>query len=216
MNNRRLYNRVEEPLANRLRVVSLALLELRVDGRASRIYINEISEAIDQGLLLAATELATTLLEIWVRDLLVVRKITKSKIKSRGELDYLLTKIDLETEGISRGLMFPAMCGELLELNGITQDELEWLQTIYKKTRTPLHHGISGRIVGSNEIDKDFIDNASSKEEMLLATVFCSPPHRRANDFEDFIYESSVEILEGIVNFLGTHQIPSFSKHPIT
>ena len=216
MNNRRLYDRVEEPLANRLRVVSLALLELRVDGRSSRIYINEIAEAIDQGLLLAATELATTLLEIWVRDLLVVRRATKSEIKSRRELDYLLMKIDLEIEGISRGLMFSTMCNELLELNVITQAELEWLQNIYKKTRTPLHHGISGRIVGSNEIDKDFIDNASSMENMFLATVLCSPPHRRANDLEDSIYESSAEILEGIVNFLGTHQIPSFSKRPIT
>lgn len=211
--NHNLYRRMDEPSANRLHIMSLALLELRTDGRASRVYINEIAAAIENGLLLAAIELSTTLLEIWIRDLLVVYKVRQVGVQSKIELRYLLTKIDREIEGIKRGVMFEGMCKQLLILRAIEQCEHDKLVSIYKEIRIPLHHGISGRLIEPTGENLDRFSTAKTKEEMLLASIVESAPHRRADHFEDYIDASIVQILEDIVDFITAHQIPRIGMY---
>ena len=82
MSARSLEEQFEPKVAERLRLVSEAFLALRVHGRVSNYYLLEIARTIDHGMLLAAIELATTLLEIWLRDLLVIRKSTQAPAKS--------------------------------------------------------------------------------------------------------------------------------------
>ena len=208
MTSRDLSHRVESPAAERLRLVAHAFLALRVEGRASRVYINEIAEAISNGMLLAAMELSTTLLEIWVRDLLVIRKLTQKNPKTKHQIRWLLTKIDRETEGLSRGQMFAPMCKELLDLAVIDAEELEWLESFYKRVRTPLHHGISGRMVDPDGQAGDMLSTATTNEQMFLASIFGSAPHKRADQLEDYVYAFAPGILEECVNFLAAHQIP--------
>lgn len=82
MPTRSLEEQFEPKRANCLRLIKEAFLALRVNGRVFSYYLPEISRAIDRGMLLAAIHLATTLLEIWLRDLLVIRKATQNAVKS--------------------------------------------------------------------------------------------------------------------------------------
>lgn len=204
--------RVSGREAARLRIIKEALLSLKVDGRASNIYINEIADAIEGGLLLAAIGLATTLMELWLRDLLVINKVEKIGFGNKHERNWLLTKVDKDVEGIERGLMFIDIAKELLEMEAIESDELEWLKTVYKRVRNPLHHGISGRIVDPENRANDLLKNAQTKEEMFLGSIFGSTPHRRANELEDFVCAESAKILGDIVNFLAAHQMQNIGR----
>lgn len=185
---RGLANRVEPEIAQRLYIVREALLALKVDSRASRIYINEIADAIDCGLLLAAIDLATALVEIWVRDLLVIRKVTLVELKDKRKLSALISRIDKEIEGIERGQMFGSMCRELLALDVIDARELNWLEELYKRIRIPLHHGVSGRIVDTDNNGCDLLPDTASDVDLLFGLFSAKPPHRRADSFEDFLY----------------------------
>ncbi|BCN38163.1 hypothetical protein ALDI51_14820 [Alicycliphilus denitrificans] len=209
--HRGLAQRVEEPMASKLRLIAKALLELRVDGRASRLYLNEIADAINNGMLLAAIELSTTLLEIWVRDLLVIRKLTQRECKTKAQLHLALNQIDRETEGLTRGEMFPSMCRQLADLEVIDSKELEWLEATYKRVRTPFHHGVSGRIVDPGGEANEIVGRAQESArgaEILLAMIFGSAPHRRADSLETEIYSIAPALLAEITNFLAAHPIP--------
>jgi hypothetical protein len=205
---RTIHQRVEESEATRFLIVAEALRSLRSEGRASRIYINEIVEAIHLGLLLSAIELSTTLIEIWIRDLLVIERLKKNTYRSKHELHARLTKIDREIEGLDYGMSFRKMCNELRELESITAVELNWLLSQYERIRTPFHHGISGRIVDPDNRAEDFLNDGSSKEAMFLAGIIGSAPHRRANDLEDHVYSAALPVLEAVVNFLAAHPLP--------
>jgi hypothetical protein len=208
MTSRSLEEQFEPEVAARLRLVSEAFLALRVSGRVSNYYLLEIARAIDHGMLLAAIELATTLLEIWLRDLLVIRKATQVPATSSHELRWRMTKHDREIEGTKRGAGFAAMVEELRQFEVLDDEETAWLKETYEKIRTPFHHGISGRIVDPTLEHGDLLNDPDTKEAMFLATILASAPDRRINQFEEFVDHQVGTHLEGIVNFLAAHQIP--------
>lgn len=208
MSARNLEEQFEPAVVERLRLVSGACLALRVSGRVSNYYLLEISRAIDHGMLLAAVELATTLLEIWLRDLLVIRKATQTPAKSAHELRWRMTKHDREIEGVKRGAGFAAIVDELRKLEVLDDHETSWLKGTYEQLRTPLHHGIGGRIVDPTLPHRDMLNDPKSKEEMFLASIFASAPDKRINRFEEFVDREVANHLEQIVNFLASHQIP--------
>lgn len=207
-NIRSLEDQLEPAIAQRLRIVQAALLSFRIEQRTSSYYLFEIGRALDGGMLLAALELSTTLLEIWVRDLLVIRKVTQHKITSRHQLSWLLTKIDREIEGTERGTGFPRIVKELRELEVLEDSEVDWLNSVYGKIRNSLHHGLSGRLIDPEMEHRDLLDTPGSKEAMFLAGIFCSSPTRRRDEFEEFIDKQATVVLEQIVNFLAAHPIP--------
>lgn len=210
MPTRSLEEQFEPVKASRLRLVNEAFLALRVSGRVSNYYLLEISRAIDCGMLLAAIELATTLLEIWLRDLLVIRKATQNPVKSIHELRWLMTKHDREIEGVKRGAGFSEIIKELRLLDVIDDKEITWLKETYEQLRNPLHHGISGRIVNPEFQHGEMLNEPKNKEEMFLASMFiASAPDKRINRFETFVDHETGDHLEKIVNFLAAHQIPS-------
>lgn len=209
MSTRSLEEQFEPEHACRLRLIEEAFLSLRVSGRVSNYYLLEISRAIDRGMLLAAIQLATTLLEIWLRDLLVIRKATEAAVASKHELRWLMTKLDREIEGIERGWDFGDLLNELHALQVLTDEEVSWLRSTYKHIRTPFHHGISGRIVNSELQQREMLNEPENEGEMFLASIIASAPDQRINCFEEFIDHEVTQHLEGIVNFLAAHQIPS-------
>ena len=190
-----------------MRIAQAALLSLRVDGRASSYYLFEIARAIDCGMLLAAIMLSTTLLELWVRDLLVVRKVCQHKVTSRHESNWLLTKIDRELEGLERGAQFSQMARQLHELEVINAQELAWLQATQRRIRNTLHHGLTGRLLNP-EPAQDLLQAPSSKEAMLLASIWCSLPTDRLDQFETLLDREVPALLEDVVNFLAAHPLP--------
>lgn len=123
MLTRSLEEQFEPERASRLRLIEEAFLALRVSGRVSSYYLSEISRAIDCGMQLAAIQLATTLLEIWLRDLLVIREATCNPVKSKHELLWLMAKIDREIEGVDDGLRFGHLVTKLHALEVINKSK---------------------------------------------------------------------------------------------
>ena len=124
------------------------------------------------------------------------------------ELRWIITRLDREVEGIKNGLGFAGIVKELETLEVIDQSEAAWLLGIYGRIRTPLHHGISGRILDLNLEKKELLDNPKIKEEMSFASIFTASPDMRINQFEEFIDCEVTPLLEQIVNFLAAHHIP--------
>lgn len=208
MVSRTLEEQLEPDKSRRLRIVQKAYEALRVRGRVSSYYIFEISRAIDSGMLLASIELATTLLEIWLRDLLVIRKATQQPSKSKYELRFRITKMDRELEGVARGVGYKRIVKELEKLEVIDSGEKRWLDSLYGELRNPLHHGLSGRMLDPVVEYDDLLDSARTTEEMFLASIFCSSPEGRSEAFEEYLDNAAIQHLEAIVNFLAAHQIP--------
>jgi hypothetical protein len=205
---RDLESRVERPMAIALKAVATRLPPLKVEGRASRVYINEIVDAISQGLLLASITLSMTLLEIWVRDLLVVTLSKQQNPQTDHELEMLVSKIDRELEGVKRGVGFAEMCKKLVVLSAIRAEEEAGLLDIYRFTRNPLQHGITGRQVDPEGQHLSDLSETPSRANALLARVFGYAPHARADSFEDFVYDNALRLLTGVADFLEAHPLP--------
>jgi len=205
---RKLDEQFEPKDVRRLKIIQLALETCRVSGRVSSYYIFEICRAIESGMLLASIELSTTLLELWIRDLLVIRKLTQTKISDKRELPYHLAKADIVIEGLKRGKSYKEMVIELQKLGVIEQSECEWLMLIFNKIRNPLHHGLSGRLLGHSTSFICLEEDEISKSDKIFAGLFSNSPHDRLNRFERFLDEEVINHLEGVVNFLAAHPIP--------
>lgn len=135
--------------------------------------------------------------------------------KKLSQLSWAVTKLDREEEGYERGKMFQKICKELKELSAITPEEFDDLLLFYSEVRNPIHHGVSGRMVDPSGSSKEHLENMpSTNEEMLLAHIFASAPHRREESFVDLIQDTTLPSLEFIVNFLGAHQLPRLGRSP--
>ena len=204
---RGLDERVDTCTARYLRTVTSALSALQVESYASRIYIREIVESVNNGLFLSAIVLSTILLEIWVRDLLVIHMCAQEGRVTKKDMQYRLIQIDREVEGTRRGKSFKDICCDLIKMKVIQKDEHEKIQNIYDKFRTPLLHGITGRIVDPRHPNEREHPYASTDTFMFLE-ITLSAVHQRANSLEDVVYGSVTSVLADIVNFMGAHQIP--------
>lgn len=207
---RSLEQQLEAKHCKKLRVIQASFESLRIRGRVSSYYIMEISRCIDRGMLLAAIELSTTLVEIWLRDLLVVRKASTDLSIDKYQYRLLITKYDREIEGSKeRGLSSHIIISQLTELDVLNSKEVEWLQSFFNKVRNPLHHGLTGKFLDPEYHSQDLVDSATSKEEILLAEVFGNSPEKRLSCFEEFLDREAIGILEGTLNFLANHALPS-------
>jgi hypothetical protein len=125
----------------KVRRISALLAELK-HLRASlpryRIFIFEIRGCLSVGLLLAATQVSTAVLELFVRDLTVAHRI-KSRHKANIELRG---RVERESEE-DRGLSFAKMLDELSVV--ISDHDVKALRGFYKETRIPLAHALVRR-----------------------------------------------------------------------
>ncbi|NRF16514.1 hypothetical protein [Vibrio coralliilyticus] len=212
---RSIYEQLEDKDVRRLKIVQMGLETCRVPGRVSSYYIFEICRAIESGLLLASFELSTTLLELWLRDLLVVRKLTTLSISDKREIPYHLAQLDMEIEGIKRGMSYRDMVLELQELEVIEQSEREWLMHIFNNVRNPLHHGLSGKLIGRRAPSILKYKENITTQDKILASIFggFDSPHRRLDNFEKLLDDEAISILEGVLNFLAAHPIPTVGSY---
>ncbi len=207
---RSLEEQLEAEHCKKLRVIQASFESIRIQGRVSSYYIMEISRCIDRGMLLAAIELCTTLVEIWLRDLLVIRKATADLSINREQYRLLITKYDREIEGSNkRGLSSHKIINQLTELDVLNAKEVEWLYSLFNKVRNPLHHGLTGKLLDPEYHSQDLVESATSKEAILLAEVFGSSPEKRLSCFEEFLDREAIGILEETLNFLANHDLPS-------
>lgn len=186
--------------AKRFRRIQQDFNAVRPGGRSASFFIAEISRSIDAGLLLSAIVLSTTLLELWLRELLGNQVSSRNAIIT-GQASP--ARIDRELEGsdeIGRGHMFAEIADDLYRYGVINLREINWLNSFYRSIRVPFHHGLTGRLVYREVMGGDE-ETASVLDELL------NDPKNRSRQLEDFVDDRAGDILDGVVKFLLNHPL---------
>lgn len=116
-------------------------------GRAAKYFINEIISCLEAGLLLAALEVATSFLELFVRELLIVARCGSSgTLGGKPSRQLFFDKVRREIEDEER-LSFGGMADELEGLEVIDPSDAYGIKDFYKTVRVPVHHGLTRRLI---------------------------------------------------------------------
>lgn len=191
---RRLEQQFEPEKVQRIRELARLFQSLPLQRGAARYFISEIARCLDAGLILAALEVATSLLELFVRDLLIAARF-EDNIAQRGLRSHqLLDQVEREIEDVER-LHFRGMVDELVDRRIIDQPDDDAIRDLYKTVRIPIHHGLTRRFV---RLSSDI------HEDDPLAPLSLGRPGR-FHRFEEAIEEDSISHLSTIVNFIGRY-----------
>lgn len=165
------------------------LERLQITFSASRHFGAETIRCLEAGLILAALQVSTSMLELLVRETVIDRRVGRASAPSRTNLDAFEYRLAREVEE-DRGLSFARMVAELAEHQVLTADEADSLSSTYRDIRIQLHHAIIGRFVRQRGPTKlrDF------REETGLAK-FSDP-----EDFEKIIETQGISDLERVVS----------------
>lgn len=173
----------------RIRRLQTELKELIYGDGAAKLYVNELVNSLEGGLLLAAIHLTGSLLELFVRDLLLYNiKHTQLSSKSIDDLESILEDSKPEWS-------FNKILEELEKLNVLHANDVKNMNEFYKKVRIPIMHGITGRFVRGQRVD-DF-----SKEKDIFDKLFNSRESRN-HRLEEKLEDESIELMELAVNFM--------------
>jgi hypothetical protein len=170
---------------------------------AARYFVSEIVRCLEAGVLLAALEVATSLLELFVLALLIAARredhvfqhsVPSSQIFPPSPED----QIEREITDVKR-LSFNSMVDEWAERRSIGQSDADAIKDFYKTVRIPIHHGLTRRFIcPSPDIDM---------QDDFLAGLFLAGLGRRArlHKFEEVIEDGSLRHLSSIVDFIGRY-----------
>lgn len=193
---RPLEEQFEHETVERIRTLIATLNSLGDYEGAGRYYISEVKCCLECGLLLAALQVVASLLELFVRDLLIqhrMRTKTRDSNSSRHSTDLYERAVEE-----NRQFTFGAIIRELQGQGVITVDDAESVRSFYKSVRVPLHHGLSRRYVRlqGNFNEKDILDQALSLSRIP-----------RFHRMEEMIEDTALDHLESVVNFIASYSV---------
>jgi len=143
---RRLEERFEASTVEQIRALQLRLERLQITFSASRYFGAETIRCLEAGLILAALQVSTSMLELLVRETVIDRRMGRVATSPRTDLDALECSLMREAEE-DRSLSFVGMVRELEQHQALNADEADRLRSTYRDIRIQLHHAIIGRFV---------------------------------------------------------------------
>lgn len=147
-----------------------------------RYFVLEVAGCLEVGLLLSAVSIASILLETFLRELLILRRL-----QTRELTTSLFDKLERETEDGRPRLSFDDIVDELTG-DVLDSSDAEAAKEFYKTVRIPIHHGITRR----------FIAIAKTGEESWLDTY----RGLRLHHLEELVEENATKHLRSIVNLI--------------
>jgi len=158
--------------------------------------MGEIARCLDAGLLFAALEVATSLLELFVKDLLIAARV-EDNTSQRSPRPFQLPddQIEREIEDVER-LYFNGIVDELVARKAIDQSDADAIKDFYKNVRIPIHHGLTRRFI---RLSSDVHEGGDLLTSLSLGRL------GRFHKFEEVIEEDSIRHLFTIVDFLGRY-----------
>jgi hypothetical protein len=196
----KLYRPYTEQFSNlkRLRIEALidGFGEISLNIRDYKYQVFELQRCLFAGLLLAALNLSSSLLELFVRDLVIqqeFKSLHPSGIKQDiGYAEWMrqLGNIERDIEK-DRSAVFPVLIKRLAG-GVITNEDAREANEFYKHFRIPIQHGLIRRFV-VNTADISVIENIFGRID-------------RFRDFEKAIEDNALEGLEFVLNFIRRYQ----------
>jgi hypothetical protein len=175
----------------KIRGLIKSLQSLNVPAGPSNYYVFEIIRALETDLLLAAVELAASLLELMVREL-VARLREKNAYLNHEIGPYLgasARRLDLEYE---RHLMFHQLVDELESSGIVTSANADLVRKFYREIRIPLQHGLTLRYVSQSQ-------NSPSSDLLAVLQASC------INSFEEDFEKRALEELKTVIHFIAVY-----------
>lgn len=140
---RQLERQFRRRTVDRIRAIQARLDSLSTTHSVLRYFIVEAQRTLEGGLLLPALLVVTTLLELRVRlAVLDHRLLGMSGKRRKTSAGKILREIEED-----RSFGFAKMLDELHKAKIITNVDKNRLTNLYKSTRIPLHHAITGRFI---------------------------------------------------------------------
>lgn len=194
---RSLDEQFEAPKASKIRRIAEQFRSVANVGGGIRYFALEVVQCLQAGLLLSALHVASSLLELSVRKLLINRLFAEKR-SSDDEgpmLNELLNDVEHEIEDREQ-LGFQAIVDKLKSLSVIEEEEAEKLKTFYSDVRIPIQHGITRRFVREER-------NLKGEEDPLA--LFELDHMIRFHKFEEAIEDNSLKYLQVVSGFVSNY-----------
>ena len=135
-----------------IREIQTDVSSLKFKGGVGRYYAKELIFSLEAGLLLASLHLSSSLLELFVRDLLI-NDYSLNLLKRNVYYKKLHEMEKQYEDGNKPQWTFFKMTEELYKRKIIKKREADDIKGFYKKIRIPILHGLSRRFVRNYEDD---------------------------------------------------------------
>ena len=152
---------------------------VKMPGSISKYYAHELVLCLQAGALLGSLCIASALLEIFVRELVIKYSALASSNSDLYKKEALLQK-QLEEK---RSLGFKQLTKALASYGLFLEDDAEQANEFYDSVRIPIHHGLPARFV---EIHNDTI--------AILKEILTFPISM--HEFEEVIEDRSLDLIE--------------------
>ena len=151
----------------------------------SRYYAVDLSLCLQAGALLGALQVVASLLEIFVREIVIERA---SEAYSESEKVVGSLQIKLEQK---KNVTFKKLVGELLNSGMWSKADTELAKQFYDDVRIPIHHGLPARFVKN-------IDNY----ELIMGELLGYTQQVTHRDFEEIIEKNALALIEIAVGLI--------------
>jgi len=181
----------------RIRVLQTDLATLPLSDGAGGFYIKELIHSLEAGLLLASLHLATTLVELFARDLLVY-SVAQDPGTDDDQTDrQLLADLERRFEDDTKPRWTFAKIVDELESRGVVDSaDAQGIKKYYKTVRVPIHHGLTRRFLRSQNETGVGSSTFDPLEHLRLSGPI--PPHQLEARLED----TAIDLVGTAVGFV--------------
>jgi hypothetical protein len=191
---RSLDEQFEEGTVEKIREIQARLRRYPIRYSAGHLFAHEIDEALEAGLLLASVALASTLIEIFVRDKLI--NLHADEINVDDLFPGHATGIaEIEIEDLKK-LSFKAIINQLVEYKVIDEATCSELSRFYERIRIPLLHGLTRRYLRGEKFNSQLSLTDPEIDEVFLSWA------SRFMLLDEHLEEDALNILEELVHLI--------------
>lgn len=177
--------------AAQLKLLSNRLRKFSFPPGASRYYALELASCIEAGALLGALVVGSSLLELYVRALVVshASRVRRSTVPEKKSLEGMLEE--------NKHLRFEGLIDSLVSVGLFQKVDGKRAKDIYKRIRIPLLHGLPRRFVRQHQ--ESFVEEFSL---MLGGAVISS------SELESIIEDYALAYLRNIIGIIERNHFP--------
>jgi len=151
----------------------------------SRYYAVDLSLCLQAGALLGALQIASSLLEIFVREI-VIERASEAYSDSQKLVGTLQKKLEEK-----RNVGFKQLVTELANSEVMSTEDAEIATKFYDDVRIPIHHGLPARFVRNTGSYQSFMESILGYTHQVN--------HR---DFEEVIEENALALVDIAVGII--------------
>lgn len=163
----------------------------------SRYYAVELSLCLQGGALLGALQVAASLLEIFVREI-VIEQASEAYSESEKNIGSLQEKLEQ-----MKNIGFKKLVDELFSSGMWSRSDSELAKHFYDEVRIPIHHGLVARFVKNNV-----------KYQSVIGDLFGYPKQIDHRDFEEIIEESALKLIDTALGIIERNTKQCIVKEP--